>query len=73
MLHPTLLPCWKNTKHGKQWMTTLQTHAFPALGDKALDVIVAADVVEALTSIWLTHPATAKRVKQRIDTVMSWG
>ncbi|STR23064.1 tyrosine-type recombinase/integrase [Klebsiella oxytoca] len=72
-LHPTLLPGWKNVKHGKQWITTLQTHAFPILGVKTLDTINAADIAETLFPIWLSHPATAKRVKQRIYTVMEWG
>lgn len=72
-LHPTLLPGWKNVKHGKQWITTLQTHAFPILGVKTLDTINAADIAETLSPIWLFHPTTAKRVKQRIYTVMEWG
>ncbi|MBS0847870.1 hypothetical protein [Citrobacter sp. JGM124] len=61
-LHPTLLPGWKNVKHGKQWITTLQTHAFPILGVKTLDTIKTADIAETLSPIWLYHPATAKRV-----------
>lgn len=72
-LHESLLPGWKNPKHGQQWINTLTTYAFPTLGNKLLDEIQPSDVADALKPIWLDKPETASRLKQRIRTVMSWG
>jgi hypothetical protein len=72
-LHKDLLPGWKNSKHGQQWMNTLQEYAFPALGSKFLHEIQPGDVAEVLKPIWLTKAETASRVKQRIHAVIAWG
>jgi hypothetical protein len=50
----------------------LRTYAFPTLGTKSLDSITQADVKAALLPIWTTIPETARRVRQRIATVMDW-
>lgn len=72
-LHQSLLPGWKNAKHGQQWINTLTAHAFPKIGEKTLNDIQPADVAEVLKPIWLTKAETASRLKQRIHAVMSWG
>jgi integrase len=63
---------WRNAKHQAQWINTLKTYAFPQLGDLPVSAIGSADVVEALSPIWLKKPETAKRVRQRIGTVLDW-
>jgi integrase len=50
----------------------LSKYAFPVFGDKRVDLVDTADVLRALTSIWLTKPETARRVKQRIGAVLDW-
>ena len=45
---------------------------FPRLGKRPADSIASADVLAVLTSIWHELPETAKRVRQRIGTVMDW-
>ena len=35
-------------------------------------MVTSADVVEALRAVWHARPATARRVRQRISTVMEW-
>lgn len=72
-LHGSLLPGWKNPKHGQQWINTLTEYVLPKLGKKYLHEIQPADVAEVLKPIWLTKAETATRVKQRIHAVMSWG
>lgn len=62
----------RNPKHAAQWISTLRTYAFPAMGEKALDRITQADVKAALLPIWTTIPETARRVRQRISTVLDW-
>ena len=63
---------WKNEKHAAQWINTLKEYAYPHFGDKAVSQINSADVLKVLSPIWLTKPETARRVRQRIGTVMDW-
>ena len=65
-------PTCSNPKHAAQWRSTLQTYAFPLIGDKAVDAITSSDVMDALTPIWTGKPETASRVRQRVETVMDW-
>ena len=63
---------WKNEKHAAQWLSTLRTYAFPHLGTRRVDQVDTPDVLRALAPIWLTKPETARRVRQRISTVLDW-
>ncbi|MGB5614396.1 MAG: integrase arm-type DNA-binding domain-containing protein, partial [Sedimenticolaceae bacterium] len=63
---------WKNPKHGAQWISTLEAYVFPVFGGSAISKVTSADVLQALNSIWLSKPETARRVKQRIRAVMDW-
>ncbi len=71
-VHDLHLPNWRNVKHGDQWISTLRAYAFPHFGKKRVDAINSADVLSALMPIWNSHPETARRVKQRIGTVLKW-
>ena len=63
---------WKNGKHQDQWINTLTTYAFPIIGSMPVADLEARHVVQCLKLIWLSKKETAKRVRQRIDTVMRW-
>ena len=63
---------WKNGKHQAQWLATLEAYAFPAFGEVAVSEIEAPAVRDALAAIWLTKPETARRLRQRINTVVDW-
>ena len=63
---------WNNEKHAAQWITTLKTYANPHLGTRRIDQVATPDVLRALSPIWLTKPETARRVRQRIGTVLDW-
>ena len=65
-------PTCSNPKHGAQWESTLRNYVFPRLGKRPVDSIAFADVLAVLTPIWHELPETAKRVRQRIGTVMDW-
>lgn len=72
-VHAELLPGWKNDKHGKQWISTLEKHVLPLVGSMKLDTLTAANIAAVLRPIWLSHSETARRTRQRIHTVMAWG
>lgn len=63
---------WKNRKHAKQWISTLEQYVFPTLGDTPVDVVRSEHIVHALSPIWLIKPETARRVLQRVRTVLLW-
>lgn len=71
-VHEQLLPGWRNPKHGKQWISTLEQYAFPVIGRHSIDAITPAHIASVLQPIWLTIPETATRVKQRLHAVMAW-
>ncbi len=72
MVHAEHRPSWKNPKHAAQWLSTLNAHVFPALGDLPVDQVDGPMIRDVLADIWLTIPETARRVKQRIGTVLDY-
>ena len=64
-------PTWTD-RHAGQWISTLRTYAFSGIGRKRVDRIASVDVMGVLLPIWNEKHHTAKRVRQRISTVMRW-
>src|SRR5262245_31060167 len=65
-------PTWSNAKHRKQWTATLKAHAYPKLGMRPVSAIDGAAITDALASVWTKTPATAQRVRRRIEKVLDW-
>jgi integrase len=72
IVHDEHKASWKNGKHQNQWLSTLQTYVFPKLGDRLVSDIGAPEIRDVLAPIWLSKPETARRVRQRIGTVLDW-
>ncbi len=71
-VHESRRASWANPKHAAQWINTLTEYAYPTFGMKPVDKVESGDIVKALTPIWLEKPETAKRVLQRVRTVLDW-
>lgn len=71
-VHALHLPTWRNTKHAAQFISTLETYAFPHFGKLRVADVTTGDVLAALMPIWTDKPETARRVRQRIGAVMKW-
>ena len=65
-------PRWRNGKHTVSWWQSLEKHAFPIIGDMPVDQIDEEHVLRILTPIWGVRMETARRVRQRIRTVLKW-
>ena len=65
-------PTFKNAKHRAQWISTLTTYAFPAIGDRPVNTLESGDILTVLNPIWMKKPETARRVKQRMKLVFEW-
>lgn len=63
---------WKNAKHRLQWSATLTTYAYPVLGKMPIDQVTIESVLQVLEPIWITKTETARRLRQRIETVLDW-
>ena len=70
-VHKELLPTWKNKHHAKSWLQTLEKHAYPVLADMLVNRIQPRHVLSVVKPIWNTRPETARRVRQRIRTVLA--
>lgn len=64
-------PAWKNAKHADQWTNTLETYAYPVLGDMLVSDIDTAHVERCLRPIWESKTETATRVRSRIEQVLA--
>ena len=65
-------PNWKSAKQAAQWAASMHSYVYPKMGRMRVDGITTADVMAVLSPIWNTKHQTARRVRQRIGTVMKW-
>ncbi len=72
MVHAEHKPSWKNPRHIAEWLSSLERYAFPKLGDMQVSEIDGPLVRDVLAEIWLSIPETARRVRQRIGTVLDY-
>ena len=63
---------WRNAKHGQQWRNTLETYAYPVMGDVLVRDVALPQVMKVLEPIWKTKTETASRVRGRIESVLDW-
>jgi len=70
--HEALEPGWRNKHHRLSWLASLENHIFPHLGPVPVDEVSPALVRDALAPIWLSIPETARRILQRITTVLDY-
>jgi integrase len=63
---------FKNVKHGKQWRSTLETYAYPHIGDLLVADIGIANIKAVLDPIWKTKTETASRVQGRIKSIIDY-
>ncbi|EPX80252.1 tyrosine-type recombinase/integrase [Litoreibacter arenae] len=69
-VHIDRMPIWKNAKHGQQWINTLRDYAFPKIGRMPVDSIDQPEILMCLSPIWTEKHETARRLAQRIKTVL---
>jgi integrase len=63
---------WKNPKHAAQWRSTLETYAFPIIGDLAVADVDTPHIVRTLEPVWRRVPETASRLRARIESVLGY-
>lgn len=63
---------FKNEKHAKQWISTIERYAFPVIGNIPVDEIDLPHILSVLEPIWHEKTETATRLRQRLEAVLSW-
>ncbi len=64
---------WKaGSRLPEQWRQTLRDYVLPKIGGKSAAKVTSTDVLAVLTPIWTAKPSVAKKVRQRVGTVMKW-
>lgn len=72
IVHEAAKPTWRNAKHADDFINSLTMYAFPKIGARKVSEITSSDVLNVLEQIWTTKPETARRVRQRVGTVLKW-
>jgi integrase len=63
---------WRNEKHQDQWTSTLAQYAYPSIGELDVRAVDTGHLCTILEPIWTAKPATASRVRGRIEAVLNW-
>jgi integrase len=63
---------WKNAKHREQWASTLETYAYPFIGDLSVAAINTPQVLLCIEPLWADKTETASRLRGRIERVLDW-
>jgi integrase len=65
-------PTWSSPKTAASWKLTLDKHARPALGNLPIAEINRDHVVAALSPLWTSRPAAARKLQRRISSVLDF-
>lgn len=63
---------FRNAKHRQQWINTLKRYAYPVIGNAPVSSIDLPLVLKVLEPIWKDKTETATRLRQRIESVLTW-
>jgi integrase len=63
---------FRNPKHSRQWLTTLETYANPVIGNIPVAEIDLPHILKILEPLWQEKTETATRLRQRIENVLVW-
>src|SRR5256886_16827693 len=63
---------WRGDGSRLQWLSSLEKHALPKIGDVPVGAVDVAAVLSVLDPIAREIPETAKRVRNRIANILDW-
>jgi integrase len=63
---------WGNAKHRTQFTSTMRDYVFPIIGSLPVDAVDEPLVLKVLAPIWATKTVTARRVRNRIASVLDY-
>ena len=69
--HAALSKGWTE-RNAKAVLSSLELHVFPRIGRLRVDSIDEKDIVSVLSPLWTTKPSAARKLRQRIATVLDY-
>jgi integrase len=69
--HEALAAGW-SAKTAADFLTSLETYAYPAIGNLKVDTVEASHIRDLLAPIWTKVPETSRKVKVRISAVLNF-
>ncbi len=69
--HAALKSGWP-AKGAATFLSSMENHVYGVIGDQRVDAITAGDISAVLTPIWTSKPDMARKVRQRIGTVLNF-
>ena len=63
---------WRNAKHAQQWRNTLDTYAYPVIGNLLVRDVGLPQVLSILEPIWKKKTETASRLRGRLEAILDW-
>jgi integrase len=63
---------WRNAKHAQQWRNTLDTYAYPLIGNLLVRDVGLPQVLSVLEPIWKKKTETASRLRGRLEAILDW-
>ena len=63
---------WRNGKTEKIWNGVLAKRAYPAIGNKRVDLVTREDVLRILAPVWSDKPEVARRLRQFMRATFRW-
>jgi integrase len=62
---------WKS-RHADAFLSTLKLHVFPKIGSLRVDSVDEKDIVAVLSPLWREKPSAARKLRQRMGTVLDF-
>jgi integrase len=63
---------WRSGEHAAQWTRSMVQHVFPQIGGLPVRLIGTAEIMAVLEPIWHATPASASRLRGRIERVLDY-
>ena len=70
--HEKKISEFRNDKHGRDWISSINRYAFPVIGNLPVDEIDLPHILKILEPVWHEKTETATRLRQRIENVLAW-
>jgi integrase len=63
---------WRNEHHAKDWVSSLQRHVSPIIGNLPVAEVDSNLIVKALKPIWQDRTSTAMRIRGRVEKILDF-
>ncbi len=65
-------PGWKGETYAREWRHSLRDYVLPTIGQLPVMSVDTGAVMQCLEPVWHAKPATASRVRQRIESILDY-